>query len=391
MTSSWRNWLEARVAERAGEGLLRQRLTVESPQGREVTVAGRTCLQFCSNDYLGLAASAELAEAFTRGVEDWGVGAGASHLVNGHLLPHEQLEREFAEFAGRDGALLFSAGYMANLGVIDALADRQTEIFEDRLNHASLLDGARLSGARLKRYRHGDPEHLDTLLASSAAPRKLVVTDGVFSMDGDLAPLPDLVRICQKHDALLMVDDAHGIGVLGAGGRGTLEVFGLDQEQVPVLVATFGKALGVAGAIVSGPDWLIRALEQFARTSIYTTAQPPALAEATRAALKMVREGHALRMQVQMLVARFRAGCENLGLPLMDSQTPIQPLLTGDAARTLEASRRLLEAGILVTAIRPPTVPARQGRLRFTFSAAHRLSDVDHLLRVLERELVPWL
>ncbi|RMF16045.1 MAG: 8-amino-7-oxononanoate synthase [Gammaproteobacteria bacterium] len=391
MSGIWQAHLADRLAERETAGLMRRRRVLESPQGPEVVIGDRTLLQFCSNDYLGLCAAPELAEAMQTAVEDWGTGSGASHLINGHLRPHEELEQSFAAFSGRDQALLFSTGYMANLGVIEALCDRSTEIFEDRLNHASLIDGARLSGARLRRYRHNDLEHLGLLLAASPAPRKLVVTDGVFSMDGDMAPLPELAALCAAHDALLMVDDAHGVGVMGPRGGGTLDWFGLSQDEVPILVATLGKALGVSGALVGGPDWLMRALMQYARTYIYTTAHPPALAVAARAALEYVRQGHASRMQLQMMVAHFRQGCLEMGLPLMESQTPIQPIRVGEARVAIEAARRLEESGLLVPAIRPPTVPEGEARLRVTLSAAHSMAQVDRLLHALRTRVLPLL
>lgn len=391
MSEIWRAHLAERLTERNTAGLMRRRRVLDSPQGPEVVVEGRTLLQFCSNDYLGLCASPGLSEVFQDAVATWGVGSGASHLVNGHLRPHEALETAFAEFTGRDQALLFSTGYMANMGVIEALSDRSTEIFEDRLNHASLIDGARLSGARLRRYRHNDMEHLSRLLGASQARRKLVVTDGVFSMDGDLAPLPELAALCAGHDALLMVDDAHGVGVLGSRGGGTLEWFGLSQDQVPILVATLGKALGVAGALVAGPAWIMRVLMQYARTYIYTTAHPPALAAASLAALEHVRHGHRARMHLQMVVAHFRQGCMALGLPLPESQTPIQPVVLGDARLATEAARRLEEEGILVPAIRPPTVPEGEARLRVTLSAAHTLDQVDRLLNALDKQVLPLL
>ncbi|MDM7322782.1 MAG: 8-amino-7-oxononanoate synthase, partial [Gammaproteobacteria bacterium] len=304
--------------------------------------------------------------------------------VNGHTRAHQALEEELAAFTGRARALLFSTGYMANLGAIGALAGRGDTVFEDRLNHASLLDGGLLSGARFKRYPHGDAQALARLLAETGGAEKLIVTDGVFSMDGDLAPLPTLATLARQHDAWLMVDDAHGLGVLGARGRGTVEHFSLSADDVPVLIGTLGKALGTAGAFVAGDTDLIEWLIQAARPYIYTTAMPAALAEATRASLHLVDEEAWRREHLHSLIARFKMGAAQLGLALLPSQTPIQPILVGDAGEALKLSLRLWEAGIQVTAIRPPTVPQGTARLRVTFSAAHSLQDVDILLTALE-------
>ncbi|MFZ5537069.1 MAG: 8-amino-7-oxononanoate synthase [Pseudomonadota bacterium] len=376
--------LRQRLAERHAAQLYRRPRMAEGPSTPQRVVDGRQVLSFCSNDYLGLASHPQVIAAFKQGAEQYGVGSGAAHLVNGHTRAHQALEEELADFVGRERALLFSTGYMANLGAIGALAGRGDAVFEDRLNHASLLDGGLLSGARFKRYPHADANALAGLLAESGAGERLVVTDGVFSMDGDLAPLPALATLAHQHDAWLMVDDAHGLGVLGARGRGTVEHFGLGAMEVPVLMGTLGKALGTAGAFVAGDADLVEWLIQAARPYIYTTAMPAALAEATRASLHLVDEEPWRREHLRTLITRFRAGAGQLGLRLMPSDTPIQPILVGDAGEALGLSQRLWDAGIQVTAIRPPTVPQGTARLRVTFSAAHSLQDVDTLLTALE-------
>ena len=376
--------LRAELAARREAGLYRRRRTVDGPQAPRLMIDGREVLGFCSNDYLGLASHPEIIAAFKRGADTYGVGSGAAHLVNGHSRAHHALEGELAAFTGRERALLFSTGYMANLGVAAALVGRGDAVFEDRLNHASLLDAGLLSGARLIRYPHNDAAALAGRLGEREAGEKLVLTDGVFSMDGDLAPVSQLAQACRRHDAWFMVDDAHGLGVLGEHGRGTLEAAGLGPDEVPILMGTLGKGLGTAGAFVAGSEDLIEYLIQTARTYIYTTAQPPAVAEATRAALKLVDAEPWRREKLQDLVARFRAGAAQLGLTLMDSPTPIQPLLVGDNQTALAMSEALWEQGILVTAIRPPTVPAGMARLRVTLSAAHDERDVDQLLTALD-------
>ncbi len=364
-------------------GLYRERRLVDTPPGRLVVFDGRECLSFCSNDYLGLANHPDVVQAFRRGAERWGVGSGASHLISGHSVAHHALELELAEFVGRDRALLFSTGYMANLGVVTALCGRADTVLEDRLNHASLLDAALLSRARLQRYVHGDAADLERRLSRMEGGRALAVSDGLFSMDGDLAPLPQLAAVTRQHGAWLMVDDAHGIGVLGMAGRGTLEHFNLDQQQVPVLMGTLGKAFGVFGAFVAGSELLIDSLIQRARSYIYTTALPPAVAEAARTSLRLIREQSWRREHLLALVQRFRRGAAQLDLPLMISGTPVQPLRVGSSEQAIRLSQALLERNILIGAIRPPTVPAGSARLRITLSAAHSESDVDRLLAVL--------
>jgi len=372
--------LSAELAERKQQQLYRTRQTLEGAQGVRVQIDGQEYLSFCSNDYLGLANHPSLIEAMKEGAERFGVGSGAAHLVSGHSYAHQALEDDLAEFTGRPRALLFSTGYMANLGVVAALAGRGDSVFEDRLNHASLIDAASLSRARLIRYPHNDTVKLQEKMSAITKGVRLIASDAVFSMDGDCAPVAKLVRLAKENDAWLLVDDAHGIGVLGENGRGWF----LDQlSEVPdnaLLMATLGKGLGTFGAFVAGSEDLIETLIQQARTFIYTTAPPPAIAWATRTALRLVREGDHLREKLNELVQRFRNGASELGLPLMASGTPIQPLLVGDSGAALRLSERLRTHGLLVTAIRPPTVPKGTARLRITLSAAHEPAHIDRLL-----------
>lgn len=381
--------LDAALAEELArlkvQSLYRARRVLDGPQGPAITVGGKRFLSFCSNDYLGLANDPRLARAFKRGIDDYGSGSGAAHLITGHMRAHHQLEEELAAFVQRPRALLFSTGYMANLGVAGALLERGDAVYEDRLNHASLLDAGLLSGARFQRYAHADTDSLAAKLAGGGARRRLVLTDGVFSMDGDLAPLPALAQACRARRAWLMVDDAHGLGVLGENGRGTLEHFGLTSADAPILMGTLGKALGTFGAFVAGSEALIETLIQKARTYIYTTALPPAVTEATRAAVRIVQEEPERRVRLRALIERFRAGAAQLDIPLLDSQTAIQPLPVGAAARAVNLSDALRDKGFLVPAIRPPTVPQGTARLRITLSAAHSEQDADRLLEVLNK------
>ncbi len=370
------------LAARRRQHRYRQPHIMDGPSGRHAVLGGRQYLNFCSNDYLGLANDPAVVAALRQGAADWGVGSGASHLVCGHQRPHQDLEEALAEHTGRERALLFSTGYMANLGVMTALLGKGDAVFQDRLNHASLLDGGLLSGARFRRFPHNDGQALASQLARSEARRKLVVADGVFSMDGDVAPLAAYADACEAHDAWLMVDDAHGIGVLDAQGRGS--VFAQQvNDRVPVLMGTLGKGLGTAGAFVAGSSELIETLIQFARTYIYTTAMPAAVAAASLISLDKAREETWRRQKLAVLIQRFRDGAEQLGYHLMDSATPIQPLLIGDDAGAMALSATLREQGMLITAIRPPTVPQGQARLRITLSAAHEEDDVDRLLQAL--------
>lgn len=376
--------LRTRLKARRNEHLYRQRPLLETPQGPQVVVDGKPLLAFCNNDYMGLANHPEVIAAWQAGAERWGVGGGASHLVIGHSTPHHALEEALAELTGRPRALLFSNGYMANLGTVTALVGQGDTVLEDRLNHASLLDAGLLSGARFSRYLHNDVTSLDSRL-EKAVGDTLVVTDGVFSMDGDVADLPALSRAAKAKGAWLMVDDAHGFGPLGANGAGLVEHFGLSMEDVPVLIGTLGKSFGTSGAFVAGSEELIETLIQFARPYIYTTSQPPALACATLKSLELLRTEHWRREHLTNLIRQFRQGAEQLGLQLMDSFTPIQPILIGDAGRALRLSQLLRERGVMVTAIRPPTVPVGSARLRVTLSAAHTEAQVQLLLNALEQ------
>lgn len=363
--------------------LYRTRQIVESPQAVFLTIGGKRLLNFCSNDYLGLASHPDVVAAMRKAAAEFGVGSGAAHLVCGHGSTHHALEEELADFTGRDKALLFSTGYMANLGVISALVGRADSIFEDKLNHASLLDGGLLSRAKFRRYPHADLVALKSSLEASGSGNKLIVCDGVFSMDGDLAPLPKLVALAQEADAWSMVDDAHGLGILGNTGRGSLEHFQLDPQCVDILVGTFGKAFGSFGAFVAGSTELIEFLIQKARAYIYTTALPPAVAEATRVSLKIIQRESWRREKLSGLIERFRNGAEQLSLSLLPSSTPIQPLLVGDSRTALSLGQSLKRQGILVTPIRPPTVPEGRSRLRVTLSAEHEDEHVDCLLDAL--------
>ena len=368
------------------ESLYRTRKIIASPQGAEIICDGRKLLNFSSNDYLGLANHPAVVKAFKEAVDGYGVGAGSAHLICGHSAAHHDLEEYLAEWTGRDRALLFSTGYMANVGTVSALVGRQEAVFEDRLNHASLLDGGLLSGARFKRYAHVDVDSLERGLRAVTG-KALVVTDGVFSMDGDFAPLPALSQTARRYGAGLMVDDAHGLGVIGATGGGIVEHYGLGQNDVPVLIGTLGKALGTFGAFVAGSEALIEILIQRARTYVYTTALPPAVAAATRTSLKIMRAESWRRHKLASLIDRFKRGAEQLGLPLLPSDSPIQPILLGDSQRVMVAGQRLSASGFLLGTIRPPTVPAGGARLRVTFSALHEAEQVDRLLEDLAKAI----
>jgi 8-amino-7-oxononanoate synthase len=371
------------LAERRQHHLYRHRRTLSSAQGAQVMVDGVQLTGFCSNDYLGLANHPAVVQAFQQAASVYGVGSGASHLVSGHSVEHHALEEELAAFMGRERALLFSTGYMANLGTITALVGKGDAVFQDRLNHASLLDGGLSSGARFQRFLHNNVDDLARKLARADAERKLIVVDGVFSMDGDMAPLPELAALAQQHKAWLMMDDAHGFGCLGATGAGSAEHFHLSQAQVPVVMATLGKGAGSFGAFVAGSEVLIETLIQQARPYIYTTAMPPAVAAATRASLRVIQAESWRRTHLQALIHQFRHGAAEFGLTLMDSPTAIQPVVFGDAAQTLAVSAALQQLGYWVGAIRPPTVPSGTSRLRVTLSAAHSPEQVQGLLQAL--------
>ena len=375
--------LTAALSARKQQQLYRTRQTLDGPQGVVVSIGGRDYLSFCSNDYLGLANHPQLIAAFKEGVDRFGVGSGAAHLITGHSYAHQALEEELAAFVGRPRALLFSTGYMANLGVVTALTGRGDEIFEDRLNHASLIDAAALSAAKLVRYPHNDMQALQQKLSASQARQRLIASDGVFSMDGDCARLVTMQALARQSDAWLLVDDAHGFGVLGEQGRGwCADQLGAGADNV-VLMATLGKALGTGGAFVAGSEALVETLIQQARTFIYTTAAPPALAWATRAALRLVQEGGDMRERLLRNIDYFRRGAAELDVPLMASETAIQPVVVGAAGPAMALSAALRQRGLLVTAIRPPTVPQGASRLRVTLSASHSLEQLDRLLGAL--------
>jgi 8-amino-7-oxononanoate synthase len=372
-------------------GLYRRRRVVDSALSRTLVVDGREVLNFCSNDYLGLANDPRVAAAFAAGIERWGSGAGASHLVCGHTSAHHELEEALADFTGRERALLFSTGYGANVGTINALVSTRDAVFEDRLNHASLLDGGWISRANFNWYEHCDARDLESRLGSldDEAGRVLVVSDGIFSMDGDVCPIEDLVSVARGAGAWLMIDDAHGIGVQGAHGTGVVDPARFGTEDVPVLMATLGKAFGTFGAFVAGDESLIEYLVQRARNYIYTTALPSAVAVATLASLDIVRKEDWRRAHLAELIERFRSGARQLALELMPSSTPIQPILIGDSGRAMAVSEALEERGVLITAIRPPTVPQGTARLRVTLTAAHTADDIDRLLEMLSDVIDP--
>jgi len=376
--------LDAALAARRTAGLDRRRTAIASPQGPRVIVDGRELIAFASNDYLGLANDAAVVAAARDAASRWGVGAGASPLVCGHFTPHEALEAELAAWVAPCAgarALTFSTGYLANLAILSALAGRRDAIFADKLNHACLNDGALLARAHFSRYPHRDVAALERALAASQAPLKIIATDAVFSMDGDLAPLPRLLELADAHDAWLVVDDAHGFGVLGEG-RGTLAHFGLASQRL-IYMGTLGKAAGVAGAFVAAHPSLIETLLQTARPYIYSTAAPPMLAEALRVALAIIRDDGGRRARLMDLIAQFRQGARDLPWRLLPSATAIQPLIVGDSGATMGLADALRERGFWVPAIRPPTVPQRTARLRVSLSAAHTTEDVAALLGAL--------
>lgn len=377
--------LNKELQKRKAQHLYRTRRISDGPQQPEMIIDGNKVTSFCSNDYLGLANHPEIKAAFIKGIERYGAGSGAAHLINGHTRAHHELELELAEFSGYPRALLFSTGYMANLGLTQAMVGKGDTVLEDRLNHASLLDGGLLSGARLMRYRHNDASELDTKLATRKQGEKLVLSDGVFSMDGDIADIAALADTCQKHDAWLMIDDAHGFGVLGDNGRGALEHHRVSTVAVPVYMATLGKALGTAGAFIAGSEELVEYLIQKARTYIYTTATPAAIAEATRASLKIIQSQPQLRERLQQNIRYFRNCCTQTDIKITNSSTAIQPIIIGDTQHAVSTSNELFASGILVSAIRPPTVPEGTARLRITLSAAHSHEQIDKLVSVLNR------
>ena len=379
--------LTTELQEIAAAGLTRRRRVLESPCGRSATVDGQKMLNFASNDYLGLAGNSLIAQAMAEGAMQWGAGSGASHLVSGHLAPHERLENEIAAFLGFPRALSFSTGYLANLAIVPTLAGRGAAIFADKLNHASLIDAVQLAkaqGADSQRYPHNDMAALERLLAASPATTKLIVTDAVFSMDGDLAPLPQLLDLAKRHDAWLVIDDAHGFGVLGTQGRGSLAHFNIPADPRILLMGTLGKAAGVGGAFVAGSEIAIEYLLQRARSYIFTTAAPPAVACALVKSLEIIADGDHLRRNLMARIAQLRDGLATLPWQLLPSLTAIQPVVIGDNEAAVKCATALWERGLWVPAIRPPTVPKGTARLRISVSAAHTTDDIDQLINALK-------
>jgi 8-amino-7-oxononanoate synthase len=379
--------IQAFLEQKKQNHLYRKARISESPQQPCMKINGESILTFCSNDYLGLANHPKVLRAFKQAAEKYGIGSGSAHLINGHSIEHQKLEEELAEFTGRDRALLFSTGYMANLGVVNALMERGDMIFSDHLNHASLIDAGLLSNAKMKRYVHNDITALEKLYTKNTSENTMVLTDGVFSMDGDIAPVKQLSQITKQQNAWLMVDDAHGFGTLGKTGAGLLEQENLSQNEVPILMATLGKAIGTAGAFIAGSNDLIEYLIQTARTYTYTTAMPPAIAAATRASLKIVQRENERREKLNHHIQQFKKGADELGIELMPSDTAIQPIMIGSTEQAMKVSEQLRTSGILVTAIRPPTVPDGTARLRVTFSAKHTTEDIAILLDTLSKQL----
>jgi len=376
-------YLQSILEQRQQASLYRTRLTHNSPQTPNLIIDGQTYLSFCSNDYLGLANHPALKKTLQQGAQQYGVGSGASHLVTGHTQAHHALEKELATYTKRESALLFSTGYMANLGAITTLVGRHDAVFLDKLNHASLVDAALLSRAQIHRYPHNNMQTLAHLLANSKAQHKLIVTDGIFSMDGDIADLANIVQLAKTYQAWVMVDDAHGLGVMGKTGRGSLEMYDLGEDDVPVLIGTLGKAFGVFGAFIAGSKLLTEALIQSARSYIYTTALPPTLAEAVRTSLITAEEEAWRRQYLHELIAYFRTAAAKQQIPLLESFTPIQAIILGESEKALAVSRALYERRIIVTAIRPPTVPQGTARLRITLSALHKQAQIDRLVKSL--------
>lgn len=383
------NWMLSALEERRQQNMMRRTVTLDSPQIPHARINAQDYAAFCSNDYLGLANHPALIQALHETAQEYGVGGGSSHLVCGHLTPHQQLEDALADWLGYERVMLFSTGYMANLGVISALAGKGRPVIQDKLNHASLIDGALLAQATMRRYLHGDVASAEKLLSRST-DSGLLITDGVFSMDGDVAPLSELSNLAIKHDWMFMVDDAHGLGCLGEDGRGCLSLAGLDAERLPILVGTFGKAFGTAGAFVATSHDYANYLTQFARPYIYTTAMSPAMAGATLASLRIIQssEGQKRRDRLAAHITYFRQRMQSLPVVLMASETAIQPILMGDSKVALQISERLKSLGVWCTAIRPPTVPVGSARLRITLSAAHSDADLVLLCDSLEHVLI---
>ena len=375
--------IDKQLAELEQQHALRRRRTLRSPCGVNAQFDGKTFLAFGSNDYLGLAAEPQLIEAAQKAASDWGVGAGSSHLVGGHMTPHDELEKTLACFLCAERALLFSTGMMANLGIVPALVGRGDAIFADRLNHASLIDAALLSRADHIRYPHNDMAALERQLRESTAKRKLILTDAVFSMDGDLAPLPQLMELAERFDAWLVVDDAHGFGVLGKHGRGSLSHFGMRMHPRLIYMGTLGKAAGVSGAFVAGSANVIEWLQQRARSYIFTTASSPILAATLLASIDLIDQGEARRAHLARLIDRLQQGLAHTRWQLLPSPTAIQPIIIGENEEAVRVADALYAQGIWVPAIRPPTVPKGTARLRVSLSAAHSAEQVDRLVDAL--------
>ena len=377
---SWKTRLEQLLRERVEQRLWRDRVAIASPQGRFVSVAGQSLLNFCSNDYLGLARHPALAKSGMAAIREWGSGSGSSHLVCGHQELHEELESRLASFVGAEKALVFSTGYMANLALPQTFLDRHGLLLEDKLNHASLLDAGQLVTAKMKRYPHLDINSAERMLAESEAPQKMVTTDGVFSMDGDIAPVVGLHGICNRHDSLLVVDEAHGLGVLGDQGGGICQQSGLSITDNVLLMGTLGKSAGSFGAFVAGDQFLIDSLVQFARPYIYTTALPPAVVGTSLAAVEVMESEPWRREKLQANVRYYCKLAESRGLFAGNSTTPIQPIMIGSADHAIRVSDELKNKGIWVVAIRPPTVPVGSARLRVTLTAEHEHEDIERLI-----------
>lgn len=380
----WSKSLENDLAARQLAGRYRSHRVRKGAQGINIEIDGQKMLSFCSNDYLGLANHADIKQAFIKTAEQTGVGSGAAHLLTGHSQAHHELEAALADFVGQQRVLLFSSGYMANMGVLDGLLEKNDTLLQDKLNHASLLDGGRLSAATQRRYAHADMAALEHRLQQGGTGNTLIATDSVFSMDGDLAPLPEIMALAKPYQAAVFVDDAHGLGVLGNAGQGSVAHWQISSDASPIIMGTFGKAFGTAGAFVAADDAVIETLIQQARSYVYTTAQPAAIAAATLASLKLVQAESWRREKLQALIAQFQTGADALGLALMPSRTPIQPIIIGDDKQAVQIGQALEAKGILVGVIRPPTVPVGSARLRITLSANHSEAHVTQLLDALE-------
>ena len=368
------------------DGLFRERRVINSAQGATISIGGKNFLNFSSNDYLGFANNRELKQHMVNAINEYGIGAGSSQLVTGHIEPHEKLEKKLATFFNKKSALVFSSGYHANLAIASALINKNTIIFQDKLNHASLVDAALLSKGKLVRYRHCDLIHLKSLLEKYKGNELVVMTDGVFSMDGDYAPLIGITKLCRTYNALLIVDDAHGIGVLGENGAGIAEEMGLEKK-IDLLIGTFGKSFGAAGAFIVGSETIIEAFIQKARTYIYTTALLPSLAATIIHTLNMIKESNDMRLHIRELVADYKKLSKKAGVRVSKFDSHIQPLIIGGANETIQVSKALYKKNILVSAIRPPTVPKDTSRLRISITAAHTKKDISFLVKTISNIL----